>query len=323
MKKKWSVSLLTILNVIILIFLYIHFKGSINYPAMSLEWKKIPYINIGITLILSLLLIITYSIRLFFLLNKPFLTCFSIASVGYALNNLLPFRLGEAYRLYFSHKQHAIPYTQSIYSIVIERLSDLLFIGSLASIAFFMHTIALPVNVSLISIFLILPSSVLIILLILQQLNIPILSRCGYWLQQILISLYKNYHYISIKKLLYSFFITFIIWILTVTIFYHFFKLPLFNITISLLDAISMTVVTSLSLALSTLPTSFGLFEAGIVYYLHIIKHLNETTALMLALMLHSLTLLPQLLCMSYFLIAASKKPPEKIAPTDANIIFN
>jgi uncharacterized protein (TIRG00374 family) len=106
---------------------------------------------------------------------------------------------------------------------------------------------------------------------------------------------------------------TLLIWVFTVMIFFIFFKQSLDSIEFSLFDAVCLTLCTTLSLAVSTLPSSIGLFEAGVVYYLNEIKGVDQNTALALALVFHLLILLPQLVCMSYFLISKHGAKPEGV----------
>lgn len=60
----------------------------------------------------------------------------NVVVVGYAVNNLLPFRMGEFFRAFALSEQSGLPYLQSLVVIVIERLFDvlaLLILGILAS----------------------------------------------------------------------------------------------------------------------------------------------------------------------------------------------
>lgn len=315
MKKKWSLSFLTLANVILIYLIVCQYQDRIDLNRLLQGFVHIPTHLIIATAALNLGLILLYGCRLSRLIDEPLQVGFGIAAVGYAANNILPLRLGELTRIYFAQKKYHIPTSRSLLAMMCERASDLFSIACLGLIALFMAANQLPVSQTLIMIGLITPLTLLFLFQLFER--CPLKQKVqqyrlyARYIQPILSELQNLF---SLKKVAELFGFTLLIWLVTLCMFFIFLQNSFFQVHISLLDTICLTVCTSLSLAISTLPSNIGLFEAGIVYYLHTVRQADETSALTLAFALHALILVPQLLCMSYFLISkytATTKPIE------------
>lgn len=81
------------------------------------------------------------SVRLHFLLRPiksvPVLNLFPIIIVGYAANNLLPFRLGEVVRAYFTGEKEKVSRSASFAALIVERIFDGLSVALILSIGLF------------------------------------------------------------------------------------------------------------------------------------------------------------------------------------------
>lgn len=318
MKRKLSLSVLTILNIIFISYLVMKYNDRIDLVHALQELRKIPHSLIITTIALNLSLMFLYGCRLSNIINERMQVGFGIAAVGYAANNLLPLRLGELTRIYFAQKKYQVPASRSVLAMLSERVSDLFSIGCLGLIAVFSAASDLPVSETLIIIGLLSPFMLFVVINLYQRTRFKIkLQQHKIYVKYIQPLYFELQKLLTLKKLLTLIVYTLLIWVVTTSVFFIFFQNSLPQIHFSLLDAICLTVCTSLSLAISTLPSSIGIFEAGIIYYLHSIKNVDETTALTLALTLHVLILAPQILCMCYFLLSKYKITTQPIEITN------
>lgn len=311
MKKKWSITLLTFFNMAIISILVINYWNNFDQSRFINQLFLIPH-SLMITIVaINFCIIFFYGLRLMFLLETDYKASIAIASVGYAANNILPFRLGEVFRVYFANKKYGIPTTQTLVAMIFERVVDLFSISCLSFIIILLSAWVLPIATNSLYLILIGPAIFLVFALIYPSQVKQILCRIlpTSLIQRVIQSFYVEFMRIASYQRLAGFSIyTLLIWVFTVMVFYIYFKgtLPLEKFTI--LDAISLTVCTALSLAISSLPASVGLFEGGIVYFLHEIKHIEQSTALALAIILHLLIVIPQCLSMVYFLLIRNQK---------------
>lgn len=309
MKKKGGLLLLTLFNIFLIGFCLMKYADSIDLPRLWLQALAVPRGLILAIVALNLVLLGVYGCRLSYLINERFRVGIGVAAVGYAANNLLPLRLGELTRVYFAQKKYDIPSSRSVLALLCERISDLFSIACLTFIALFMTTRRLPVSGILLTLGLITPLMLLIVFIVCKKQGLlkQSFSQHRLYVRYMQPLITELHNLLTLKKGFALLGCTLLIWTGTVTVFFTFFQHSLPAVYFCWLDAICLTVCTSLSIALSTLPSSIGLFEAGIVYYLHTVKNVDETSALSLALVLHALIVVPQILSMSYFLISKYK----------------
>lgn len=294
-KKKGFFSILAIINVGIIFFFIINCKNYVNKDLLISQLFHLPSNVILVMIALNSILLVFYGYRTSILIERNNFIGFSIASVGYAANNLLPFRMGEIYRIYFSKKEYDIPVSSSTIAIGFERLNDLTVIVLLGIIMLFQKSFIIITPTYFVFILI---SIILLISLI------GVVKKTGCFRITIFDVFLSHLKRFLIKKNLISFFIsTALIWTITILVFYLFFKMTVPENHISVTDAICLMLCTTLSLSVSTLPGNLGLFEAGIVIFLNQVKHIEYNQAIALAVVFHLLCLLPQIILLLFFIV--------------------
>ena len=114
--------------------LYFSMKG-INYRELHIYFKIInwPFVLLGIFLYLGNFIIrsLRWKILLSIISEQNTLSVTKLILTGYAMNNILPARLGEVFRAYYTAKSLNLNFSQVALTIFIERFFDfiLLFIS--------------------------------------------------------------------------------------------------------------------------------------------------------------------------------------------------
>ncbi len=124
MMKSWKTWLGVALS---LIFLYLAVH-NVEWGKFIESMKTINPTLIAMVMLVVLSTLLMRGFRWYYFL-KPIRRCnpitlFWSTTIGFAVNNLLPARLGEAARAYSAHKRQDIPFGSALGSIVVERLYD-------------------------------------------------------------------------------------------------------------------------------------------------------------------------------------------------------
>jgi len=128
-RVRWTIAIL-----ISLTGLWFVFRGfdAESFKA-SLKSMKSP----GLLLLFPVFTIFEFSMRtlrwqiLFSPLRKVSFTVFlPITAAGFFINNVLPFRAGEAARVYWSHQKTGVPVSSCMAILVVDRVFDMCFWGT-------------------------------------------------------------------------------------------------------------------------------------------------------------------------------------------------
>ncbi|HND76167.1 MAG TPA: lysylphosphatidylglycerol synthase transmembrane domain-containing protein, partial [bacterium] len=122
--------LFLLLNVLVSVFF-------VWLATRGIDWTQLgsSLTSISLTLVIFSVIINQFSLwlrawRWKFLLaplkDVPTLSLFSNVSIGFMINNILPFRLGEIARGYILKKEHQISFTASMATVVVERVIDVI-----------------------------------------------------------------------------------------------------------------------------------------------------------------------------------------------------
>jgi uncharacterized membrane protein YbhN (UPF0104 family) len=240
--------------------------------------------SITLSLILGILLYFFYGLRLALFLDLKLSTSTQIVVMGFGLNAFLPFRLGDVLKILFAKQFFKVDLTKTSFATIIEKGLDLAAIGCLALIFMFGK---ITYNVILLIAF-----AILVFPIIYFSSKRYLISKVEHFplknlLLTIQIMLAKKKH----RTLVIS---TVAIWVLTSLIFYFFFNMNSTGDSFTLIDAITLLIITTLSLSIPSMPASIGLFESGIVFLLTQKFHFIPEKAIAYALIFHLIMVLPQ-----------------------------
>lgn len=295
-----------ITNLGLFIFIALWLKNHIQEHALIKDIHQISFLSILITSLLSLVLLITYSIRLKSLLKKPIFQLFEIVSIGHGSNSLLPFRLGDAFRILFAKRVYGIDLINGFMSLFIEKFLDAITILIIASVFLLRNINILRISGIYLFIIGLMPLFFVGLFFCLRKNNSllrAILQRVKF-----LINIRDFLQNICYKQNIYKLLInTILIWLTTFCIFYSFFKLNLHN-TFHLLDALVLMGLTTLSLGFPSAFANLGIFESVIVFYLIKYNAIRPDIAVSLALAFHIINALPQVILVFFILFQRRKK---------------
>jgi hypothetical protein len=288
------------LNLVAYVLLFRWASENIHLGKLADYFSQIPAWAIVGTLLLNLLVLALTGYRLALYLGREFLIAFSITNIGYALNILLPLRLGDAIKIYLSHRLFKIPLIGIFAASVAEKLTDMVTILLLGAVVLVFASSA-HINVGTI-----LSISILAILgvgaVALFRRNIVFIVKLlprGSRIRRILIELHKRASSYPPVHILLA---TCGIWTLHVFIVYFSFNTYLPEVRISIFESIALLVVMALAIAIPSAPAGLGLFEAGIVVYLTQTAQIANEAALAAATIFHLAITLPQLMVTAWLL---------------------
>jgi len=267
--------------------------GNIDPGRLAAYLGGIPVTGIFVSLAVYLTTLVLYGIRMALLLKVGFRISFSIVNLGYAMNALLPLRLGEGFKIVIGHRLYRIPLTALFAASVAEKLADVLKLLLLGAVV-----ITLAAGPSVLA-------SVLVPVAVLAALAIAVIALSrkymvalikllpkGGRLRRTYIELHKHsgdYHLGRIAALTAAIGSTNIALIFVAINGY----LP--GVTFGVLDAITLFLILAFAVALPSAPAGLGLFEAGAVVYLTQVIGVPEDAALAVAGVLHLVIVLPPL----------------------------
>jgi len=286
---------------IVVYFLLLRWAGeNIHLGTLADYFRQIPVWAVVGTLLLNILALALSGHRLGLLVARDFRTAFSITNIGYALNTLLPLRLGEAMKIYLSHSLFRIPLTGIFAASAAEKLTDLVTILLLGIVVLAFAASAHIQAGTLLSI------SILAILgvgaVALFRRNIVRIVRLlprGSRMRRISIELHKHASSYPPGSILLA---TGGIWALNVLLVYFSFNTYLSEVSIGIFESIALLVVMALAIAIPSAPAGLGLFEAGIVAYLTQTSRIGNEAALAAATVFHLAITLPQLIVTAWLL---------------------
>lgn len=268
--------------------------GNIHLERLlSASWQISGWGLLG-SLLINLLALALCGVRMSLLLEKDFYTAFSVINIGYALNTLLPLRLGEPVKLYLARKLFHIPLTGAFAASVAEKLFDLVMMLFLIAAILAFTTGKLVQFGVLISV----GALVLIVAAITILFRRYVVSIIKFFpkksrLRRISIELHKHS---SGYRIGHIFGVTASIWTLHAFLVFLSFNTYLPELDIGIWEALTLLMVMGLAIAIPSAPAGVGLFEAGIVAYLTQAHNIGNEAALVAATAFHFVITFPQLL---------------------------
>ena len=300
---RWSLSKAALvgLNLVIFFLLLRWTAHNIDFARLVGYLAEIPVWAIVGSLAIYMATLGLYGLRMALFLGRGFFVAFAVVSIGYALNALIPLRLGEAMKIILAHRLFQLPMTLLFSASVAEKLVDvfkLLLMGVVVGVfnagEFTQVGVLLPILIVAA-----LAASVIVLFRVFIVHIIRLIPKRGR-LRRISIELHKHAGTYPMTQIL---LITVGIWILNIALVYFTINTFLPGITFGILGAVTLFLILALAVAVPSAPGSFGLFEAGVVAYLTQKMGVGNEAALAAAVIFHLVISLPQLILTGILLL--------------------
>lgn len=298
---RWARLALTAFNVALFVFFARWLMQNVRSDVLADHFSVIPAWAILGSMFINFAALACYGLRMAFILRERFVTSFSVINIGYALNTIIPLRIGEAVKIVMVHRLYGIPATKLVAATFLEKLVDLF---TLVVLGLVLAAIAAGryVNAGMLVLPLVLVigaiGAVWVFRMAVAHIDnfLPKKSR----LRRIMLELHKHASDYPLTRIIA---ITILIWSLNVLSVYFVFNTYLGHIGFGLLDAIALLVLLALAIAVPSAPASIGLFEAGVITYLTQLFDVSSEAALATAVVFHLAISVPQLVYLAVVLL--------------------
>jgi uncharacterized protein (TIRG00374 family) len=288
-------------NLAALALLLYWMREHISFEELLGQLKDIPPEGLLVALGLNVAVLGVYGVRLSLLLASRRLPALAVVIIGFGMNGVLPFRLGEVAKLAYARQLFGIAAPRLIAATAAEKLMDLcalLLLGLVAS-----QLVVAPYLNQGIAIAALLVGG-LVMALALGFLTLARWERSGRqahsWIADAFDTLRAQKNKARIIQLA---FLTVAVWAITVASVHWMFS-SVFQ-QFSLANACVLTLVLALAIAIPSAPAGLGVVEAAIVAYLHQALQAEPNQALASALAFHVIVAVPQVLTTAVILFGA------------------
>lgn len=274
-------------------------RENISLSEVVGQLKAIPMEGLLVALALNVAVLGVYGTRLSLLLAARRLPALAVVIIGFGMNGVLPFRLGEVAKLAYARQLFGIATPRLIAATAAEKLMDLcalLLLGLVAS-----QLVVAPYLNRGIAVAALLVGG-LVLALIVAFLVLARWERSGRqthsWIADAFDTLRAQKDKARIVRLAS---LTTVIWAITVASVYWMFSsvFPQFSLS----NAGVLTLVLALAIAIPSAPAGLGVVEAAIVAYLHQALQADPNQALASALAFHFIVVMPQMLATAAILL--------------------
>ncbi len=285
------------------LFIYLSLRG-IDFSELKTSLKSANYVYLFPALLLVLLLLLIRSYRWGVMLS-PLIkydqkTLFVITSIGFMVGSIIPARIGEIARPYLVKQKNGIKMSTTIATVVVERVFDLLAMMSIL----FVVILAIPLPATLFNsgITILIVSIIVFMFLIflavkkdfsLNKADIifeKMPNKLASFLKRILHSFVEGLQILpDIKKTLYLFFLSVLVWVLNSGTFYIMFYA--FGFQLGFIDACALMVVAAISVILPA-PGFVGTFHYACILGLSYFG-IQKAEAASYAVLTHFLQIVP------------------------------
>lgn len=288
-KRKWA---LLAINLAIFAVILNWLRKHISLSELLTHFKSLPTEAIVGALMLNVAVLGVYGARLSLLVSARPRNALAVVIIGFGMNGILPFRIGEVAKLAYARQIFGIATSRLIAATAAEKMLDLcalLLLGLLASqlvVAPYLDQ-GIAIAGALVGI--------LITGLVLAFLAVTLWERAGRkthnWITDAFDTLRAQRNPLRIIRLA---LLTTAIWAITIGSVYWMFGsvFPRFSLS----EACVLTLVLALAIAMPSAPAGLGIVEAAIVAYLHQAIQIDPNQALASALAFHMIIVIPQVL---------------------------
>ena len=293
------------LNLVVYYFLLRWLAENVHADRFMDHLGQIPAWALLGSLFINQMTLVLHGVRMALLLGRDISTGYSIINIGYALNTLIPLRLGEAMKMYLGQRLYGTPLVGIFAASVAEKLADLfklLLLGIVVVVFTTGELIQTGVLFSVAALIFLGGTAFILFRLYIVRIvkRLPKRGR----LRRISIELHKHAGSYPVRRVLT---ISFCIWTLNIALVFFSFNTYLPGLHISLLDATTLLLIVSFAIAIPSAPAGIGLFEAGIVAYLTQKSGVGNEAALAVAAAFHFIITIPQLLIAGWLLLNRRK----------------
>jgi len=293
------------LNIVIFYFLIGWCSENIQVAILAKQFSRIPPVPIALTIVVNLIAIGFYALRLGTLIDRPPRISLPTAFLGFGLNTVLPFRLGEIAKLYYAKRYFLIPTSRLFAATLVEKLFDL---GALAALSAFL---VMSTGINLIQ-----KSFVIALIAVVvagfaamvgyRRFAHRIAEALGTSVRRraLITALHEQSRLHHLHRLVYY---TIAIWALNILVIYAGFSGSLPDYSIGALDAVALLLISALAIAVPTAPAGVGLFEAGIVAYLTQVRGVPNELALAVAVVFHIGVSLPIFIGLAWTMLSPKR----------------
>ncbi len=279
-------------NIVALALVLVWIRENISPAEVLAQIERIPARAILITLLLNIGVLGVYGMRLALLLRARQLQSLAIVTIGFGLNGMLPFRLGEIAKLAYARQLFGIAPPRLIAVTAVEKLMDLCalaLIGVIASQLIVAPYLGQGTKLALTLIGAVLIAFVAGYALLARRERAG--HRTHHWITGAFETLREQKGTAQLLRLVV---LTSLIWTITVASIYAMFG-AVFP-AVSIADALAISLVLALAIAIPGAPAGLGAVEAAIVAYLHQNLNADPNQALASALAFHFIVAIPQIM---------------------------
>jgi len=275
--------------------------NNISLAELLVQMERIPVHAVIITLLLNIAVLGVYGLRLALLLGERQLPSLAIVTIGFGLNGMLPFRLGEVAKLAYARQLFGIQPPRLLAATAIEKLLDL---GALAVIGVLASQFIVTPYLRQGTTVVIALVGLLLAALIMAYVVWERRERAGHathhWISDGFHTLRSQKDRLQVLRLTLA---TVVIWAVTIASVYSMFNAIFVEASVA--DALAITLVLALAIAIPSAPAGLGVVEAAIVAYLQQNLNANANQALASALVFHFIVAIPQIIATAAILAGA------------------
>lgn len=284
---------LILLNLIGYALLLHWVAGNIDPQRLAAHLGGIPVSGIFASLAVYLTTLVLYGVRMTLLLRAGFRVSFSIVNLGYAMNALLPLRLGEGLKIVIGHRLYRIPLTALFAASVTEKLADVLKLLLLGAIVVTLAASSF-VRASVLGLVTVVAVLAIAVIALSRKYMVALVRLLpkGGRLRRIYIELNKHFGSYPLGRVAA---LTVAIGGTNIVLIFVAINGYLPGVTFGVLDAITLFLILAFAVALPSAPAGLGLFEGGAMVYLTQKVGVSDEAALAAAGVLHLVIVLPPL----------------------------
>ena len=141
-EKQIKFALMLSVNLVLFYFLSRWVQTSIRWEHFKSAFLDTPVSAAASALVIGLILLVLYGQRLAYLIDRGLGQGFWIVCYGFGANSVLPFRIGDALKLYFAKRYYRVSATRLLLIKVMEKFFDLFFLLCIGLLALLSGVIA-------------------------------------------------------------------------------------------------------------------------------------------------------------------------------------
>lgn len=288
-----------VVNIALLAAIVFWLREHISLSDVMSQLRAIPLQGPAIALVLNIAALGVYGVRLAQLLEHRQAHALAVVIIGFGMNGVLPFRLGELAKLAYARQLFGIAPPRLLAATASEKMLDLcalLMIGFIASQ--FVVASFLSEGLTWGAVFIVAAICVSAVAVTALRRMVRAGRKTHPWITDAFDTLRAQHDAIRVLRLV---LFTVVIWCLTVGSVYWMFR----SVTdqFSFAQALVLTLVLALAIAIPSTPAGLGVVEAAIAAYLQQALQVDANQALASALAFHFVVVVPQVLVSAVILL--------------------